>query len=277
MPGPDPCNPANIFAEDPFYPGEANPQGDLLRELLVRLYERSGTAGLEWYASCLFRGPEPVDPTEIEDILMLGSDSKQLVRLLDLNQFSAESLAYKEELLQTALTDGQVELWRGSTVSRHDAYGMVSIGGIIELHTAVLQQCLADPPDWISCNALAYLQSLVPSPGSYSERVNVLGNQLLAFEPHHLAEIYDNDPDFKRALEFAIDTFCPQRDSCGSLRFVLCQAADTVYGPHPLRRIRPVPNRGTLDQLIDDRLAEPCATAACPETLFTQLQPNQDQ
>ncbi len=247
-------------------PGGEPISGKDQRKALKRATKYYGKDFLDAYAYCLFRGPEAVDVSQIEDLLMRAKSKEHVIRLLDLNQLRSSSPQDQARLLRLALEEGNVRLWRGYVIERDEAYRLVSILGLTSLRTTMGQVCEVHPPKHVDCAHFEILLGLFPKPGPYAVRASAFLSQLQSYPPKDLARSVHNIPAFDSAVVWGISEVCPRpsypyTDICNQIRLTICKAADDSYPPHPPVDVYPF-NRGPLDNLAS-QVTPPCNTP-CP-------------
>jgi len=261
--GPDPCHPANLFGDDILsLDNESLNETQLVRERLVRLYNKKGAAGLTEFTRCKLRGPNPVDVSEYEDILLRLGNSSEIPSLLDFNQLLQENISSRTAIFRAALVNEGEELWRGSSLSRSKAQNLVSMGGFSELHSLVLETCPEESVSGFNCRSFEYLQTFVSAPGEFSVRASEMASQVLAYDPNQLTDLVKSDPDFKFALVTVLRYYCQpgyrSSEPCKQLRYGICDGALEANSTH-------------LMWLANHLLAPPCESA-CPSQRLKQHQ-----
>lgn len=262
--GPDPCTATNLFGDEILsqdFESLTEVQRD--RERLLRLFDRMGSEGLVQFTKCRLRGPNPVDMSDYEDILLSLGDSSEIPYLLDFNQLQQESYSSQTAIFKAALKHGEEELWRGSLLRRSRAQYLVSVGGFSELHPLVLQTCSEGSESRSNCRTLKYMQSFVSTPGEFSARSSEMASRVLAYDCNEFSDLVKSDPDFRSALQKNLIYFCRSRNSrdskpCVQLRYGFCECALETNNP-------------IIEGLTNHLLAPPCQDG-CPSHLFGQVQ-----
>jgi hypothetical protein len=234
------------------------------KKALKRATKKHGNEFLSRYAMCLLDGPEAVDTSYIEDILMKGMPKlykKHISRLLDLNQLRSSSPEEQAKILRIAFERGTVELWRGNVVDRDEADRLVAVLGVASSDPTIIDVCWEHPAGYLDCSHFDTLQSLFPVPGAYKVRANAFLAEIQSYTPEDFAERVYSQPAFVTAIAWGIKEFCPNQRSvathiCQQIRATICWAAEARYPPYPLE---PHPaSRGVLDDLAARVNNNPC-------------------
>jgi len=233
MPAPDECAIRDVSGVwGSAYAARASGDVVALREALVEVLQALGPDGLAHVNWCWLRRPSDFDFCPVEDLLLLASNSDWVAERLDRFELESAATEIQMEIIRSAVSNGEVVLWRGSRLNTEEALFYASTHGFSDLNELVAKNCDPAAKGFRSCATLGILQEFYRSVGNREDRVRESISRIASLDPNQLERRLHVEPEFRIAVRILVNAACEVNGgTCSDMRLVLCNAAGTVHGP----------------------------------------------